>query len=278
MGNAGGSRLLRRELGRKLKKARTEAQKTHEDVVAAGVASTTTMWKIESGRSAPRPGLVMELLRLYKTIPEVTDALVELAYGARTNDWWEEFGDAVPDWLGSYADLEISATKIMTYDPELIHGLLQTEDYARVVVAADGAPSTVVEQRLEFRLQRQSAVLGQGHPGRLIVALAEAVLQLTVGSCEIMTQQIAHMRDLSAESFIDIGILVGVHPWMHGPFAILEFGQDDDEGGGGGDPPVVYLESHIGARYLQPPKQVSKYQDIHRSLFERAVPIEEYQK
>ena len=56
---------------------------------------------------------------------------------------------------------------------------------------------------------------------------------------------------------------------MAGAFRILDF--DDPE-----DPDVVYLESHVGALYLQEPPEVDEYRRIFDLVSNTAIPVEEY--
>jgi transcriptional regulator with XRE-family HTH domain len=265
--------VVRRQLGRKLRRLREEAGKSHADVEAAQIASATKMWRIESGKIAVKPGDIWALARLYDVPNEMTDALVGLAAGTRDEGWWEEYGVAVPDWLGLYAGLESAASSVLTYHPELVHGLLQTPDYARAIIQADDRlPAEVVEQRLRFRLERQRAVLTAGNVGRIRAVLGAGALSLVVGSREVMDAQVAHLRTFSGGDQIAVRILpwaAGAHPSMKGAFTILSF--DDPN-----DPTLVYVETQMGARYMEQPGQVEEYRRVFGVLQSKSVPIEEY--
>jgi transcriptional regulator with XRE-family HTH domain len=272
-GNGTGSTVVRRQLGRKLRRLREEAGKSHADVEAAQIASATKMWRIESGKIAVKPGDIWALARLYDVSNEMTDALVSLAAGTRDEGWWEEYGVAVPDWLGLYAGLESAASSVLTYHPELVHGLLQTPDYARAIIHADERLSeSVVEERLRFRLERQRAVLSGNNVGRIRAVLGAGALSLVVGSPEVMKAQVSHLRTFSAGEQIDVRILpwvTGAHPSMKGAFTILAF--DDPN-----DPALVYVDTQMGARYMEQPGQVEEYRRIFGVLHTRSIPIEEY--
>ena len=56
---------------------------------------------------------------------------------------------------------------------------------------------------------------------------------------------------------------------MAGAFRILDF--DDPE-----DPDVVYLESHVGALYLEEPAEVDEYRRIFDLISKDAIPVEDY--
>jgi hypothetical protein len=56
---------------------------------------------------------------------------------------------------------------------------------------------------------------------------------------------------------------------MAGAFRIMDF--EDPE-----DPDVVYLESHLGALYLEEAAEVDEYRRIFTLICEAAVPIADY--
>jgi hypothetical protein len=56
---------------------------------------------------------------------------------------------------------------------------------------------------------------------------------------------------------------------MAGAFRILDFDDPDD-------PDVVYLESHVGALYLEEPAEVNEYRRIFELIRADAIPVEDY--
>lgn len=50
--------LVRRQLGRHLRRLRIAAGKTHGDAETAGMGHRSTMWRIEAGRARVRPSTV----------------------------------------------------------------------------------------------------------------------------------------------------------------------------------------------------------------------------
>jgi len=56
---------------------------------------------------------------------------------------------------------------------------------------------------------------------------------------------------------------------MAGAFRIMDF--DDGE-----DPDVVYLETHVGAMYLEEPDEVDEYRRIFQLIRNEAIPVEDY--
>ncbi len=77
---------------------------------------------------------VADLLTLYGVTDEQARArMLALASQARTPDWWSNYGDILPDWFEGYMSLEGAASVIRTFELQFVHGLFQTEAYARAV-------------------------------------------------------------------------------------------------------------------------------------------------
>jgi transcriptional regulator with XRE-family HTH domain len=269
-GSVDGPTLVRRQLGRRLRTLRESAGKTTSDV--AVVASRSKLWRIEEGRTTVRVGDARELARLYGADETTVDAIGLLAQGTRTKGWWEDYRAVVPDWFGLYIGLESSCNVLSNYHPELIHGLLQTPDYARAVIMIDGPrDEEVVSGRLRMRTDRQQAALDRPDM-RIRVILGAGALSLVIGSPEIMADQMDHLRILSKRENVEISVLpwrVGAHLGLSGHFTLMDFNDPDD-------PPVVYEESLAGARYLEHEAQVHEYRRTFTLLSRQAVPIEEY--
>jgi transcriptional regulator with XRE-family HTH domain len=267
------SSVVRRQLGRRLRRLREAAGRSHEDVAEAQIASRTKMWKIEAGRTAVKQGDVLALARLYGLDGSTTDDLVALASATKSSGFQEDYGSSMPEWVGLYGDLEAGVAVLRDYNCELIHGLLQTEDYARAVTEVNTALSPeVVEQRVAFRMRRQRALFDRPNPGRIDAVITAGALDLVVGSPTVMEAQIAHLRAVCSGDEVSVRVLTrtnGLHAAMRGPFTIMDF--DDPE-----DPPLVYLESLIGSRYVERPDQIAEFRSAFDQMRAKAVSLEEY--
>src|SRR4051812_3471612 len=184
----GGSVVIRRQLGNKLRQLRLAAGKDVIDVTEAGLGSKAKMSRIETGKGPVRVADVRALCWLYGVDRPTTDALAALAPGTQQEDWWESLH--VPGYFGLYAGLESAASRIRCFEPDYVHGLLQTEDYARAVISADPRlPPGVVEQRVRFRMERQ-----QRSWDGVSVIMGEGALRLVVGSPGVMADQLDRLR------------------------------------------------------------------------------------
>jgi transcriptional regulator with XRE-family HTH domain len=100
-----------------------------------------------------------------------------------------------PGWYLRWTDeIEPSARVLRSWDPLLIPGMLQTEDYARAVFRGDlaGISNQEVEDGVSARLRRQ-LILDTNSPPTLWVLIDEMVFHRPVGSPQIMSAQIDHL-------------------------------------------------------------------------------------
>ena len=257
--------VVRRQLGSKLRQLRLAAGKDVADVVTAGLASKAKMSRIEGGKGPVKIADVRALCWLYGASPETTEALAALAPGTQQEDWWETYENVVvPDWFGLYVGLEQSASRLRCFDPELVHGLLQTEDYARAAISADSRlGADVVEQRVKFRLERQRTL------AELTIILSEGALRLVAGSPEIMAAQIEHLRQAAA-TVVVLPFAAGTYP-LRGSFALLDFDASDE------DPSIAYIDGPPAARYLDQPDERAEYEFVWGVIEDMSIPIEEWQ-
>lgn len=269
-----GSYLVRRQLGARLRKLREAAGKTLDDVAAEIRITKPKMSRIENGKGRITIPDARTLCWLYGVDDTTTDALAAMAPATEQADWWEQYGDlVVPEWFGLYLALEAAAGQIRTYDQDLIHGILQTEDYATAVIEAGitEAEGERVGTDVAFRLQRQRAVFQRDPRPKVSVVLGAGALQRVVGSREVLDTQLAYLLDVARSGTAEIRVLPwdsGAYP-LRGPVSLFDFDDPDD-------PPVAYVEIPGGARYFEKPDELALYRRAWAALEERSIPIEEY--
>jgi transcriptional regulator with XRE-family HTH domain len=284
-----GLRVVRRALGRRLTRLRTASGKSRREVAEARLGiSEPTLHRIETGKVPVTVANVRALCWLYGADASITDALAELALGTSQEEWWDA-NPVIPDWFKLYVGLEASATAIRCYEGELVPGEWQTEQYARAVFAAEQPPDPEAsvqsgprsfalrpapdaDRHVKLRLQRQQTLFNRRPAPRLTTILGEGAVTRPIGGEAVLKAQLEHLRQLTRRDNVEIKILpwsVGAHAAMAGAFRILDF--DDPE-----DPDVVYLESHVGALYLQEPAEVDEYRRIFDLISNDAVPVEEF--
>lgn len=117
-----------------------------------------------------------------------------------------------------FPDLERRASMIRGFESTLIPGLLQTEDYARIMLQLDG------DEAVAARLARQ-AVLDRDKPPVVRFVIEEWVIRRPVGPKEVMYRQLEHIEEAITSGRAHVQVLrPGVLPDMHGSFALATVG------------------------------------------------------
>jgi len=268
-----GQRVVRRALGRRLTRLRVATGKSRREVAEAKLGiSEPTLHRIETGKVPVTVANVRALCWLYGVDDSVASALSDLALGTSQEEWWDA-NPAIPEWFKLYVGLEASASAIHTYEGEVVPGELQTEQYARAVYGAEqSVQGDAAERYVKLRLQRQAALASRHPRPRLVTVLGEGVLTRRVGGDGVLGDQIDYLCAVARNENVEIRVLpwsAGAHAAMAGAFRIMDF--EDPE-----DPDVVYLESHVGALYLEEEAEVREYRRIFALIREVAVPIEDY--
>ncbi|MEU7277488.1 helix-turn-helix transcriptional regulator [Streptomyces sp. NPDC045431] len=134
----------------------------------------------------------------------------------------------LPHWFQPYAEMEARATYISTYQAQAVYGLLQTEAYARALLAVDCPEG--VDEMVAARMERQR-ILTKEHPPVVWVVLDEALLHRQVGDREVMRGQLAHLLSFADHQWVNVQVLpfsAGQHTGMMGSFNLLRFEDDPD--------------------------------------------------
>lgn len=267
----------RRRLGAELRRLRGKARLTLDEVAEQMTCSTSKISRLETGKGVPKIPDVRELMRIYGVTSDTEqDMLLRLVHDGREHGWWEELTEGVlperfmMDRPARYAALETEASVVRAFEVGVLHGLVQTHDYAHAVLKAiltDRTPQEI-EQLVELRMRRQDALTSRDPVLQFAVVLDESSLHRVVGSHTIMAEQMRYLLDVAELPNVDIRILpfsVGVHRAIAGPLVVLEFPP-----GVGAD--VIYIEGHAGETYLESPADVALYKDVFADATRRALP------
>lgn len=244
-----------RRLRYELRRLREQAGLTRDETARRLDWSGSKISRIETGQSRAQTGDVRDLLDVYGVTGDHAEALVQLAREARKRGWWTAYNDV---FTGTYVGLEAEASAMRTYEPQIIPGLLETEDYTRALIRAGlvRADPDEIERRVQARMARQEILTRPDAP-EIWAVLDEPAARRPVGGPAVMKAQLRHLIDVTAapNSTITLQILplaVGSHPGLSGPFVILDFPS-------GEDPPVVYLETATDGLYLEETAEAERY-------------------
>jgi transcriptional regulator with XRE-family HTH domain len=233
--NPGGAdpTVHRRRLRSELRKARELAGMTQRDVAKAMDWSLSKLIRIETGAVSIATNDLRALVAHYGIGDRSrVEALVEVARAARERSWWSGYRDVATQEYLAFLGYESSASVIRNFEPLLIPGLLQTEEYAREILSViEGQDSKRVESLVDLRMQRQE-LLERDEAPSLHFILDEGVIRRVVGGPDLMRRQLSHLREVSTRPNITVRIMPfveGIYPRLRVPYVLFEFPLPEDE-------------------------------------------------
>jgi transcriptional regulator with XRE-family HTH domain len=159
--------------------------------------SASLVAHIEIGDRTPKPDLAARCDAHFDT-------------GDRFTQLQKDFTSPVagPGWFIRWADeIEPKARVLRSWDPLLIPGLLQTEDYARALFAG-GLVTTEqeIEDLVRARMQRKK-ILERDRPPILWALLDETVLQRRIGDPAVMCGQLDHIMSVASRPTVTVQLV-----------------------------------------------------------------------
>ncbi|WP_251096136.1 helix-turn-helix transcriptional regulator [Streptomyces sp. Caat 7-52] len=257
----GAPSVLRMILGRQLEELRTQAGLSYAEAGTAIGVSHSTIRRMEAAKVARlRLADAEKLLQVYGvTDQEEIDTFLQSVREANKRGWWHAYRDVMPDWFAAYLSLEQAAVQIRAYENQFVHGLLQTEDYARALLTAahPHVPAEAAERRVALRMRRRELLARQAPP-RLWVVMDETVLRRPVGDPEVMRAQIDHLIEVGRLPHVTVQLMPfanGPHPalWA-GAYHLFRFRAREL-------PDIAYLNGLVGAVYLDKADEVVVYRE-----------------
>jgi transcriptional regulator with XRE-family HTH domain len=232
-------------------------------------ASRSKISRMENGLVRFKERDVTDLLTLYGVTDEKTrSGLVLLTRQANTPGWWSKYGDIMADWFEAYLGLETAASVIRTFELQFVHGLFQTEDYARAVtlLGHTSAPAEEIDRRVSLRLKRQDLLNGPTPP-QVWSVIDEGALRRPVGGPAVMRAQLERLVELAKLRHVTIQVApfsTGGHAAAGGSFTVLRFSEPEV-------PDVVYIEQLTSALYLDKREDVDHYLEVMNHLSTEAL-------
>ncbi|AWK11162.1 transcriptional regulator [Streptomyces spongiicola] len=203
-----------RYCGNQIKLWRTEAGVSREELGKEANYEYETVKSMEQGRRKPSARLLQVADQMCGAQGKLLAALEFLK------------PEPFPARSQEYMAIEAEAIALHWYEPLLIPGLLQTEEYARALISESCPPldDETVEERVGARLRRQEA-LSRRSSTMFSFVLQEAALRSMVGGGESMKLQLqrlleaAEMRNVSVQA-LPMGRCSGLA--LAGPLVLLE--------------------------------------------------------
>lgn len=262
--------MRRKSLGAELRRMRAASDHTAEKIAELLGCSQAKVRHMENGRTAPSKTELMVLMDHYG-VPEDQRALLEeTRQEARKRGWWSTY--RLPSWFQDYVGMETDATRVRTFELELIPGLLQTEKYARAtnIVGSHMTEPTEVDRKVAARMHRQKR-LAEDPPLEVHAVISEAALHRCAADPTAASGQFKHLVDTAHQVNVDVQVLpfsAGLHESVAGSFTLLDFPPDTW-------PPAAYQEYAIGGHLVDDGEAVTALSEVFGRLCGHALSSDE---
>ncbi|MDJ1644722.1 helix-turn-helix transcriptional regulator [Streptomyces sp. J15] len=250
--------VRRRRLGAELKRLREKAGVRMEEAAERIGGDKPKISRQENGRQGVSKLEIEALLALYGVSDErLRTALTTLAREGRRKGWWAQYSDILPAGFQERLSIESDAARILTFQPMLVPGLLQTVEYATEVIRSVDKDVTEEERDsyIEVRKARQE-IFARENPPQYVCLLDEAVLRREVGGPAVMAAQLDKILEMNNPPKLTIQVVPfsqGWHAGADGAFNIYSYPDPMDLD-------VVNLDYLDGALYLEEDQPVGRYQ------------------
>ncbi|MGW4836285.1 helix-turn-helix domain-containing protein [Streptomyces globisporus] len=223
----------------------------------AGVGEDTIA-SIEQGRRALQLDLAIQL-------DELLDTKGVLRVAVERIPRKERYQALVKDFV----QYEQDAVSLISYESQLIPGLLQTEAYARFIFDCNYPPleDDEIEKRVADRLGRQKILERKPRP-ILHFILEESILHTELGDPDVMREQLLHLRRCMDLPFVTIQIMprnTRRHAGLAGPLVLLETPDHDQ---------LVYVDGQLRGELYDEPADVSALMQRYGMLRSQALTVE----
>ncbi|WUS98658.1 helix-turn-helix domain-containing protein [Streptomyces sp. NBC_00708] len=214
-------------VGRQIRAWREAAGLTAAELGAAMGYGENLVYKVEGGRRIPRP----EFLDKADGVCGANGKIAAMKQDLATVRY--------PKQVRDLAKLEAKAVELSAYGSHNLHGLLQTEEYARALIGTRRPVLSAddLERAVAGRVARQSIFDRMPAP-ELSFVQEESSLRRPVGGVAVWRRQLDNLLRLGELPFVDIQVMPTSrwdHPGTGGRIQVLKFadgsavGRADDE-------------------------------------------------
>ena len=201
----------RRKIATTLSNWRRESGQSLAEVQEVTLISTSKLSRLENAEGKPRLRDVRDLIRFYRKegTPEAGQ-LERWVKAAEVPGWWTDFSDDVLQdrlRLDTLLAYEADAAVARVYTLPFVPALLQVDAYTEAVYRdMEGRPEDQIGELLDIRRGRKEALKRREglEPLELVAVTHECTLRQTVGSPEIMRDQLDELLARSEEENVSL--------------------------------------------------------------------------
>lgn len=228
-----------RTVGKLIRLWRERAQMTQAELGAAIGYGLDQVSSVERGRRVPKPEFLVnadEALGAGGIIAAMKKDVAEARYPRKVRD---------------LAKLEADAVELGAYANHNMHGLLQTEEYARALygMRRPAYSEDQIDQYVAARLARQE-IIEQGTQRMLTFVQEEVTLRRPVGGRAVLRRQLERLLEAGRLRHVDIQVMptaTSEHAGMSGPLQLLKL-RDGTA--------VCHTEMQLTSRLISAPREV----------------------
>ncbi|WP_336050106.1 helix-turn-helix domain-containing protein [Streptomyces sp. CA2R101] len=179
--------------------------------------------------------------------------------------------EKLPAFVQDLVEHEEEALTLLSYENQVVPGLLQTEPYARATFDSLYPPleDDQTEEWVAGRISRQKLLERENPRPMLNFILEEVALHRPIGGPEVLRTQLRHLRSCAELPFLGLQIMPTArcpHASLDGPLVLLETPEHEH---------LAYIEAQRISFLVDDPDEVSGYQQKYGMLRSQALTPEE---
>jgi transcriptional regulator with XRE-family HTH domain len=242
-----------RQVSNQLRQLREDAGLTGAAVAKALGMSASKISRLETGSRGLSVDDVAALLGLYRIPERHREQILDQVRKSSERGWWESQGLGLPELWKALIDFESRATRIQNFESVVVPGLLQTSEYAGVIINAVSEAMTEAEltNLVASRMARQTVLRRQDL--QFLAVIDEGALRRPIAESGVMYRQLRHLVDTAGRPNVTLRVVplqVGPHAGLQGAFATLDFAAELS---------LVYIENHHFGMFMDEKEDIAAY-------------------
>ncbi|HET9141487.1 helix-turn-helix transcriptional regulator [Actinophytocola sp.] len=242
-----------RQVANQLRALREDKGLTGAEVAKQLGMSASKISRIETGHRMLSVDVVAALLGLYRVPERQRDQILDQVRKSAERGWWESQGLGLPELWKALIDFESRATRIQNYEPLVIPGLLQTDEYTGAIIKGINKAMTESEltNLVASRMARQAVL--RRRDLQFLAVIDEGALRRPIAESGVMRRQLRQLVDSAERPNITLRVVplqAGPYVGLRGPFIVMDFGEE---------PSLVHLEHQSVGLFLDEKEDIAAY-------------------
>jgi transcriptional regulator with XRE-family HTH domain len=251
-----------REIGAELRAIREATGMSEAELARTIGWSSTKVSRVETGHTPiSQVDLVHYLAYCGVYLKDAHDLLAKCRVAeAKLGYWLKPHQAGLPDSACALIFHESTASSSISYEPEFVPGLLQTEAYIRAVLTEKWPNFSDIDFAVRVRKDRQR-ILHRARPARFAFYVHERALRLAVGDPATMQEQLVTLLLYDGLSHVDVRV-VPDNAAFGGAFRMFGYARHK---------PLAYLDGAFGGFFLEDSEYVERYNGLASAIADIAL-------